>query len=150
MTPRLVGLCVALACCAVGAACGAAAIFGIGARDEAGLIIFYSDTARLIAPDTVLHGVSFDVSFSTFGGGCTRKMAHDDVRISGNAVEVRPYDHNDGGNVCTLDLLFLKRVLPVRMEVPGAYVIHLIGLQRGASTGGTNGAAEITRAVVVR
>ena len=150
MTPRLAGLCVALASCALGTACGVAAIFGIGARDEAGVIIFYSDTARLIAPDTVLHGVSFDVSLSTFAGGCTRKTAHDDVRISGNAVEVRPYDHNDGRNSCTSDLLFLKRVLPVRMEVPGAYVIHLIGLQRGASTGGTDGAAEITRAVIVR
>ena len=150
MTSRLVGLCAALVSCAVGAACGASAIFDMGGRDEVGLIIFYSDTARLTAPDTVLHGVSFDVSFSTFAGGCTRKIAHDDVRISGNAVEVRPYDRNAGGNFCTADLLFLKRVLPVRVEVPGAYVIRLIGLQRGASTGGTNGAAEITRAIVVR
>ena len=150
MTSRLLGLSIALASCVLGAACGAAGIFDFGARDEAGLIIFYSDTARLTAPDTVLHGVSFDVSFSTFAGGCTRAIARDDVRLSGNAVEVRPYDHNQGGNVCTLDLLFLKHVLPVRVEVPGAYVIHLIGVQRGASTGATNGAAEITRPIVVR
>jgi hypothetical protein len=140
---------IALAGCSL-AACGATSLFNLGARDDAALIIFYGDTSRISAPDTVARGVSFEVSFSTFAGGCIRRVARDDVTATASTVEIRPYDHNSGGNVCTSDLLILKHTLLTRLDTPGRFVIRLIGQQRGASTGITNGPAELTRPVVVR
>src|SRR5450759_2698018 len=146
MTLRRVGRAVALATCALGAACSAAAILDGGARDVAGVIISNGVAARVSAPDTITHGVSFDVSFSTFAGGCTRSIAHDDVTMAGSAVEIRPYDRYSGGDTCTSDMIFLNSVLPVRLDTPGSYLIHVIGEQ----TGSTTGPAEITRPITVR
>ena len=141
---------IALAGCALAAACSATSLFNLGARDDAALIIFYGDTSRISAPDTVARGVSSEVAFSTFAGGCIRRVARDDVTATASAVEIRPYDHNSGGDVCTADLLLLKHTVQMRLDTPGHFVIRLIGQQRGATTGSTNGPAELIRPVVVR
>jgi hypothetical protein len=150
MSCRSFGRTVALANCALIAACSSGGVFSGGPRDDAGLIIFYGDTARISAPDTVTRGVSFEVSFSTFGGGCIRAIARDDVTPKANAVEIRPYDHNSGGDICTADLLTLKHAVAIRLDMPGSYAIRVIGQQRGGSTGSNTAPAEVSRPVIVR
>jgi hypothetical protein len=144
------GATLALTSCALVAACSSGGFFSGGARDDAGLIIFYGDTARISAPDTVTRGASFEVSFFTFGGGCIRAIARDDVTPKTSAVEIRPYDHNSGGDICTADLITLKHAVAIRLDTPGSYVIRVIGQQRGGSAGSNNAPAEVTRAVIVR
>ena len=141
---------IALTTAILTAACSAGALLGVGGRDDPALIIFYQDTTRIIAPDTVTRGVSFDVSFSTFGGGCIRSIGHDDFTATSSEVTIRAFDHNSGGQVCTDDLLRLPHAVQVRLGAPGTYIIRLIGQQRGASTGSTNAPAELRRAVTVR
>jgi hypothetical protein len=143
-------LAIVLASCALAAACSVTNLVTGGAHDALGLVIYYGDSARISAPDTVARSVSFDVSFSTFAGGCVQAVAHDDVTTPTSLVESRPYDHDSGGDVCTADLKFLKHVVPVRLDTPGRYVIHVIGQQRGTSTGNSTIPAEVTRTVIVR
>jgi hypothetical protein len=144
-------LAIVLASCALAAACSANNLFlTVGAHDALGFVIFYGDSARISAPDTVARSVSFDITFSTFAGGCVQAVAHDDVTTPTSLVEIRPYDHDSGGDVCTADLRLLKHVVPVRLDTPGLYVIRVIGLQRGASSGNSASPAEVTRAVIVR
>ena len=131
-------------------ACSAADIFHLGARDELGVIIYYGDTSRIVAPDTVLRGTSFSVSFMTFGGGCLHSPARTELAISGNRLQVTPYDHDSGGSVCTADLRLLPHEVQVRIDTPGGALMRIVGQQRGQSTGSANVPAELTRAIVVR
>jgi hypothetical protein len=148
MTTHRVGTIAALAACLVAVACKANP-FG-GPRDDAALIIFYGDTTRITAPAVAARGESFDVTFVTFAGGCTRSVARDDVALTTGAVEIRPYDRNNGGEVCTSDLLMLEHSVRVRVDAPGSYVIRVVGHQRGGATGGTNASAELTRPLAVQ
>jgi hypothetical protein len=134
--------------CVVG--CSASDLFAPGAHDEPALIIFYGDTSRILAPETVVHGTSFDVSFITYGGGCTRTVAHTDVAVTGNVAVIRPYNRTTGRSTCTSDLRFLTHETQLRADTPGAFTIRVLGEQRGASTGSANGPAELTRTVVIR
>lgn len=136
--------------CALAAACSAFDLIGFNAHDEPGLLIFYHDTSQIVAPDTVARGVAFEIAFTTFAGGCTRTIARTDVLTSGSISDIRPYDHTVGGDACTSDLLFLRHTAQVRFEAPGTAVLHILGQQRGASTGSADGPAELTRNVTVR
>jgi hypothetical protein len=149
MRLRRIGAPMALVGCLLAAGCSAD-LFDGRASDDAGLIIFYGDTARISAPDIVEHGASFVVSFSTFGGGCIYAVARDDIETGTGRVEIRPYDRNSGSEVCTADLRRIEHSPQVRLETPGNYVIHLIGRQRDGSSGSGTRAAEITRLVSVR
>ena len=91
-----------LAGCVV-AACNAGELADSGPRDVEAILIFYGDTSRIIAPDTVVRGATFDVTFTTFAGGCRRRVAYDGVVTAPGILEIRPYDHVDGGSVCTDD-----------------------------------------------
>lgn len=132
------------------AACGLDGLFGPGSDVESALIIFYGDTSRVVAPDTVSRGEVFDVSFATFGGGCTRSVVRTDVTTTGHEAKIRPYNRTVRSEVCTADLLFLTHVARVRFDGPGIAVLRVIGQQRGASTGGVTGPAELVRLVTVR
>lgn len=119
--------------------------------EERGLIIFYRDTSSIAAPDTVLRGQPFSVEFVTYGGGCTRSVARTDVATKGLTSVIQPYNRTTrAGTGCDADLLWLRHVAQVRIDQAGTAAIRVIGEQRGASTGSTNGPAELTRTVVVR
>ncbi len=131
-------------------ACGAGGLFGPGSVVDLAFLISGRDTSRIIAPDTVTRGIPFDVSFVTFGGGCTRSAVRTDLTTKGSDAEIRPYDRTVRSGVCTSDLLFLQHVTQVRFDAPGTAVLHVIGQQYGASPGGVNGPAELLRLVTVR
>jgi hypothetical protein len=133
--------------------CSAADLFGSSAHshDDPALVIFYGDTSRVAAPDTVARGTSFGVSFTTYGGGCTRAISHTDVTITGNVAVIRPYDRTDDGPFACPDiLLLLTHSAQLNVDAPGSFTIRVIGQQRGASTGSANGPAEVTRLITVR
>lgn len=44
-------------------------------------IIFAGDTGQITVPATAVRGVAFAVSVTTFGGGCTRKIARTEQRL---------------------------------------------------------------------
>ena len=131
-------------------ACSLADLFESPTHEVASLIIFYGDTSRLSAPDTVAPGAAFEVAFQTFGGGCTRTAARTDIDISQNIVRIAPFDRSSGDGTCPSDLLLLRHSVQVRLDVPGQASLRVVGEQRGGSTGSTNGPAELTRHVVVR
>jgi len=79
-----------LAGCVV-AACNAGELADSGPRDVEAILIFYGDTSRIIAPDTVVRGATFDVTFTTFAGGCRRRVAYDGVVTAPGILEIRPY-----------------------------------------------------------
>ena len=135
---------------AVAIGCSAADLVAPGTHDDSALIIFYGDTSHIVAPDTVVRGAAFEVSFTTYGGGCTRSVARTDLTISGAVAEIRPYDTTVGGSTCTADLLFLRHVARVQAATAGTFTIRVIGQQRGASTGSVNGPAEISRVITAR
>lgn len=120
------------------------------ARDEASLIIFYSDTSRISAPDTVNRGTEFEISFQTFAGGCTRAIARTDTAISNNVIRIAAFDRSSGDAACTRDLLLLRHAVRVRLNVQGPATIRVVGEQRGGSTGAVNGPAELSRQLIVR
>lgn len=129
-----------------GAGCQVWTALGLAVRDDVARIIFYGDTTEVIVPDTVPRGVPFQVEFDSFGGGCVRRVARDDVSVTTSRVDISPYDRHTGGDVCTADLLFLKHTIQVRLNSAGTYAIRVIGHQ----TGTVNGTAVLSKAVVVR
>lgn len=143
------GSAIALASYVFLVACSAKRSAENGPRDVAAVIIFFGDTTRISAPDTVAVGAPIDVSFSTFAGGCTRAVARDDVTTAVGIVEIRPYDRTIGGGeiaICPADLFRLEHRLHLRLEKPGRYVVRLIGMKRG----GVFGPAELVRPLTVR
>ena len=131
-------------------ACGTTDGLDPAARDQASLIIFYDDSSRIIAPDTVNRGAEFAVSFQTFGGGCTRSSSRTDATVSADTVHLASFDRSSGGPNCSRDLLLLSHSVNVRLHVQGLAVIRLVGEQRGGVTGAENGPADITRRIFVR
>jgi hypothetical protein len=120
-----------------------------GPRDVEGVLIFYGDTSRIIAPDTVVRGETFDVTFSTFAGGCKRRIAYDGVLSAPGFIEIRPYDHIDGGTACTDDLILLTHALLLRVDATGKNVLRIVGQRRDGSSGG-NAPVVLTRPIVAR
>ena len=125
-------------------------LLGAGTVAEPALIIFYGDTSRIAAPDSVSQGATFTVRFRTFAGGCTREVARTEVRVTGPTVEIRPYNLRQEADACTSDLLFLTHEATVRLTAPGVATIRVLGEQRGGTSGARNAPAELTRTVVVR
>jgi hypothetical protein len=116
---------------------------------EPARIIFYGDTALIMAPDTVTRGTAFEVSVETFGGGCTRSTGRTDVRITGLVLEIRPYNETRRSDVCTDDLIMLTHQAFVQFSQPGVALVRVVGAQEPTQGAGT-GSAEVTRQVVIR
>jgi hypothetical protein len=136
---------VSLVAAALLAACSATP----GARDEPALIRYYSQDATITVPDTAMAGVPFEVVVRTFGGGCTREAASDNVRYSPGVV-VQLYNHNAGGSVCTSDLLRIEHRVTLRLDTRGTYSINIKGVNRGTETNDATVAWVIQRTVTVR
>jgi hypothetical protein len=116
------------------------------------LIVFYSNTGTIAAPDTIERGNSFDVRIETFGGGCTRSTAGADLALNGQVAEIRPHNVTEiqRGTVCTADLLFLYHVVAVRFDLPGTATIRVIGQRQDATTGTSDVPDTLERRIVVR
>lgn len=117
---------------------------------EPGLIIFYGDTARVVAPDTAMLGVPFEASVQTFAGGCTREIDRTETAVLGTIAEIRPYNETQRRDVCTLDLLILTHTAMVQFDQSGEVTLRVVGEQRPfQGNGRVNGPAELERRVVI-
>src|SRR4051812_26246953 len=70
-------------------------------------IIFGGDTSRITAPDTVQRGVTFEVRFDTYGGGC---ITAGSTYVLGTESDIvlLPMDSESGAEVCTQDVKVLQ------------------------------------------
>lgn len=117
---------------------------------EPALLIYFRDTTRIVAPDTVSRGQVFEVRFLTFGGGCTREIARTDVQVAPGVVEVRPYNWRREADVCWRDQLYLEHRAAVRIAEAGVVTLRVLGEQQSGLTSNGSAPAERTRALVVR
>ena len=111
--------------------------------DQPATIILYRDSSRIVAPDTVTRGASFDVTFDTYGGGCSSKGETTTEQI-GAAVLLRPYHHMTGADACTRILYIFRHTVPARIDTKGSALIRLIGVEAEGRP------AELSRPVFVR
>lgn len=123
---------------------------GPDTHDDPAFVIFYSDTTDISAPDTVTRGTAFTVSFPTYGGGCTSRIARTDVNVAGNVGLIRPYNRTYEADACTADLRFLYHTAQFRVDTPGSFTIRVVGRQVGRTTGGVPETAELVRVITVR
>lgn len=117
---------------------------------EPAVIISLNDTARIAVADTVPRGAAFQVTFESFGGGCTRSIARTDERVTGSVVEIRPFDRftqTNGREYCPTDLLRLTHSVTVDVDQPGIATIKVVGERKGGSL---KSPAQIQRTIVVR
>jgi len=102
-------------------------ILDIGSHADPALIVFYNDTADIDAPNIVNVKTDFDVSVTTFAGGCTRDIDHTSFDLRDNVAEIRPFNRTKRSDVCTADLLYLVHTVTLRFDRPGVATIRVLG-----------------------
>ena len=118
--------------------------------DEPGLIIFYEFPSVFTAADSAAPGESITVMIRTFGGGCTREIAHTFVDVKGLVAEIRPYNETKRGCAPDDDLLFLDHRVTIAFNEPGVATIRAVGERRTAVGAASSQApAQLTRQVVI-
>lgn len=87
----------------------------------------YSAPQVLVAPDTVLAGVAFEVTTHTVGpNGCWRPDGQTAASY-GRRVVLKPYDAHSGSEVCTLALTFLAHSTTLVLEDAGEWTLRVDG-----------------------
>ena len=108
-----------------------------GERRVAGIIDFFdSGTDDVItAPNRVRAGEDFQVTITTFGGGCERAGGAD-VSMAANTATVSVYDFSTAGPdvACTLELKRMPRSVTLRFPTPGEALIRVQGVRVGQAT----------------
>lgn len=84
-----------------------------------------SDPVEVVVPAVVTRGVPFDVTVTTYGGGCIEE-ADTEVEVQGALAVVRPYQILVHHDICTLELNITRRTVRVRLDTPGPgrVVVH--------------------------
>jgi hypothetical protein len=118
-------------------------------RDVRSIIVAEHDTLAFHVPDTVMSGVPFDVSFSTFGGGCVRAPARTAITRSPGTVVMQPYDRHIGGHACPRDRMKLAHSARLRFDTPGVEVIRVAADGRDTSSQQETTSAELVKTVLV-
>jgi hypothetical protein len=118
-------------------------------RDVRSVIVAEHDTLAFHVPDTVMTGVPFDVSFSTFGGGCVRAPARTAITRSPGTIIIQPYDRHIGGHACPRDRMRLGHSARVRFDTPGVNVIRVAADGRDTSSQRETTSAELVKTVLV-
>ena len=103
-----------------------------------GIVDFGSDRTKdvLTAPDVVRVNEDFNVTITTFGGGCERK-GDASVVITATGAAVMVYDFTEATYpdvVCTGVVKRLPHTVTLRFEKPGAAVIQIWGRRFGPET----------------
>ena len=112
-----------------------------GASDEArmpGIIDFHNDgkTGVFTAPETVKAREEFEVTISTFGGGCERE-GDTFVVVTSAGASVMVYDFTTATSpevVCTQELKRLNHTVTLRFAEPGEMLIRVWGRRVGPDT----------------
>jgi hypothetical protein len=74
-----------------GLGCNAITGTDIQRQRQPAWIRFHNDPPRIDLPSSVAHGVDFEVTVRTYGGGCV-EQGDMEVEASGNDAELRPFD----------------------------------------------------------
>ncbi|MGH2523598.1 MAG: META domain-containing protein [Anaerolineales bacterium] len=103
-----------------------------------GIIDFHADGTRgvLTAPDRVQAGEDFEVTISTFGGGCQR-AGDTAIVVTNIGAAVMVYDFTTAtqpGVVCTAILKRLTHTITLNFTEPGEMLIQVWGRRVGQDT----------------
>ncbi len=110
-----------------------------------GAIIFYGDTARIIAPAKATAGADIPVSIETAGGACMSK-GDTEVRVDDLVAVVSPYDYAPRTEmVCILILVAFRHDAVVRFHRPGLATLVVRGQQQPG-----NRVLTLTRTILVQ
>lgn len=112
------------------------------------LLVAGTDTAVITAPDTVDHGVSFNVTVSTLGGGCTREAARTEFASNTQTLEVYPFDRWSAES-CPNDAILIPHAITVKIDVAGARTLSIIGREQIPGTNSTQ-YVQLDRPLYVR
>lgn len=118
-----------------------------------GVIAVAGDTTTrvLVVPDSARVGVGFEVTVTTFGGGCDR-AGEIEAEIRGLVATLHPYDYTrkDGGAVCEPGVRRLPRTTTLRFAEPGNALIRMQGRRVGPNTPPGGVTIQVERLVRVR
>jgi hypothetical protein len=78
-----------------------------------------------VPADGVEAGTPFEITTYTVGGGCTVADGQE-VQISANVVELKPYDR-ELGEICTMQLVFVPHTSTLTLDTPGEWVVRVTG-----------------------
>jgi hypothetical protein len=112
------------------------------------LLVAGADTAIITAPDTVDHGVNFNVTVSTLGGGCTREAARTEFASDTQTLEVYPFDRWSAES-CPNDAILIPHAITVKIDVAGARTLSIIGREAIPGTNSTQ-YVQLDRPLYVR
>ena len=134
MRARSLLVCVFTVCCLVGCQ-GTAEPEGVRRVAE---IAHHGDLPHVVAPDTVIAGVPFEVTVRTYHGGC-EGVGDTEVAVSEGVVSLRPYTiyrppappgPEVDGVGCYLEEVMVDRRVTVALVHPGPVVFRVYGLER--------------------
>ena len=82
----------------------------------------------LAVPDTVVAGVPFTATVTTFGSGSCTRPDGAELEVRGSVADIVPYDRDaTGPRPCTDDLAPLPRDVRVRFTAPGRALVRVRG-----------------------
>lgn len=98
-------------------------------RRRAATLEHYGFAAVLNVPASAQQNVSFNVEFTTYGGGCVER-ATNEVLVVGLDVQIHSYQRDytpRAGEACTDDLRFEQNSVPISLSGPGTARIRVFG-----------------------
>ena len=106
-------------------------------RRVAGIVDYYDSGTQgvITAPERVRAGEEFQVTITTFGGGCER-AGEAEVSMAGNTADVEVYDYTVAGPAvtCTAELKRMPRTVTLSFPTPGEGLIRVTGIRVGQGT----------------
>ena len=104
-----------------------------------GIVDYYADGSAgvITAPATVTAGQPFDITITTFGGGC-ESAGGGDVVVAGDVATIDVFDWSVAGPTvsCVAMLKRLPRTVSVTFATPGPATIKVNGQRVGQETPG--------------
>jgi hypothetical protein len=104
----------------------------------------------VVAPDTVMVGVSFLVDATTFGSGSCTQPDGSAVSVHGALAEIDVYDRERVRGACTTDLSRFPRSVLVQFDVAGLDTLRVRGRALNPTADRRDSVVVVERVVVVR
>jgi len=98
-------------------------------RRRAATLEHYGYSAALTVPASTQRNVSFNVEFTTYGGGCVER-ATNEVRVLGLDVQIQSYQREytpRANEACTDELRTEQNIIPITLSGPGTARIRVFG-----------------------
>lgn len=113
-------------------------------------LLLVAETARVVVPAVVERGSAFDVTVTTFAGGCRRESAGTEVSVQGSTATVHPFHYLQRADICTDDLLLIPHTVQLRFDQPGTATVRFVGEGNRVETGEPSRPVTIERTLTVR